>query len=145
MKLSFIEKYGLWIAFLLLSFSAWKAVTLGIHQTESYALLFPLNWLQYSTFTEYTDPYIEKFQAAPYWMWAHIGTTIVTWVLIFIFLRGGFYYCHEQEGFSMWVMFVLYTIAVFALFAFLMEPVRVQLVDWWYDWPGIERVQYPDG
>jgi hypothetical protein len=146
MKLTFVEKYGSWVAFALLAGFSWYLISNGYHRTEELTLLFPLNWLRIEPrVAQIIDPYLVPYESTPWWIWVEVAIMAVVWFVIFFVVRGMWYFCLDLEGISMWVAFVILAMLLFLFFAILLQPVFGQVDIWWGNWPGMRQLSYPDG
>ena len=142
MKLTLLEKYGDFFVFFFVSLVSWRFISLGVQRVDEFAILFPINWLSSIPLVD-IQGVIAPFQSAPWWMWLEIGVTLTVWTLILASIRGGYYYCSNMEGASMWIGFTLYIVVMFILFAIIMEPTFEIVEGWWLNWPQVERQVYP--
>ena len=138
MKQSPLDRYCSTIAFFLLVVFVWRLVSLGVHHTPQFALLFPLNWLKLRILTQYAF--------APWWTEVEIAVTVFVWLFFYMLFRGVFNVVRSMEGLPLWLAFALYIfIALFAFFLLVLRPAFSQIRIWENAWPGLMHTVYPAG
>ena len=142
MKLTFFEKYGVFFVLVFISLLSWRLISFDVQKIDAYALLFPLNWVRTIPFFD-VQGLLAPFESAPWWLWLEIVVTIVVWMLLLIAARGGYYFCSNLEGASMWIGFAIYIVIMIVLFATIMQPTFDQMAVWWSKWPGAGKPVYP--
>ena len=135
MKMTFIEKYGTRISFILLVLFAWHGLTVGLQETESFAFLFPVNWLQIFSFTEPIGAALDMYANEQWWLWVEIFVAAITWMCIFFIVRGAYIRARNMEGVSMWIAFAFCTLVLMLFLMLVLRPVLAQMAIWWENWP----------
>jgi len=145
MRLTLKEKYGMWIFFVLLGYITWYGITNGLHRTEGFALLFPVNWLKVLFPFDSIDAAIASYRNMQWWLWVEIFITVAVWMLFFFVVRGVRIYLRNMEGISMWISAALCVLVVMLFIVLILRPIFWQMAIWWKDWPGMQPAAYPGG
>ena len=141
MHLTFWERFGGKILFVLFALIAWRMVDLGLDLLVPTAYLFPITWVQFLPFQEVITSYLGPLQQEPWWMWVQIGITIFLWLIIFFCIRGAYYNISSADTPSLWVLLFSCLAMGFLFFYLLVAPAFDQMDIWWEDWPGVHQPQ----
>jgi len=127
------ERFGLPFVFILLAVASWYYVTNDLREDVILQHCSPLTWLSVLPYGDMPSLYLASLPA-PLPLWIEGGILFVTWTLIFMVLRGGYYSLRSAGDLSMWQIFGLYIVLGFVLVTLLMVPVLHQIELWKASW-----------
>jgi len=135
MRESFLERFGFRIALGLVILLAWRLISTGLSASEAFSPFFPLRWVALSPAGPFVEGFLVSFKEAPWWLWAEVTITVITWMLLYGIARGVFNAVSSMEGVSMWVAFAICILLAIAFCILLFAPTLRQIDIWRAAWP----------
>ena len=127
------ERFGLPFAFILLAAASWYYVTNDVREDVILRHFSPFTWLSIFPYGDIPSLYLASFPA-PWPLWIEGVILFVTWTLIFMVLRGGYYALRSAGDLSMWQIFGFCIVLGIVLATLLMIPVLNQIELWKASW-----------
>ena len=95
--------------------------------------LSPFTWLSIIPYGDVPSLYLVALPI-PWSLWIEGGILFMTWALIFMVLRGGYYSLQSGGDLSLWQIFGFCVVLGIVLAALLMVPVLNQIELWKASW-----------